>query len=179
MNTNPTNRKAVEDLTVGEHVADAQGVHRVIHSLPFRNGDGQRHIALMLDPIGSGQPWVARHPEGYHLTLATDELVRDHREIGRRAAAADALRQLADDIVRLRLSVSEYSLRLSAGVLRSRAELDRWAVYLGAEVRGGTPGDPIPAVNGSRPVMDGMVLSIQAQIQPAPQPATTDEQSGR
>jgi hypothetical protein len=177
------NRPTVETLAVGDHVSDNTGVHQVVHVLRYSNGDGTPMIALTQLPLGRGEPWVARHPEGTRLHLATDAEVREYTDAAQRAALAEALHSLADDIIEQRLPLPVHNVYFSAGVLGSRADLDRWAAYLGAEVRGGTADDPIPGVDGERPVAGRMVLTIHAQTpsEPKPQPApatATDAQVG-
>ena len=165
-----TNRRPVEQLAAGQHISDADGVHEVVHALSYRNGDGRPWMALTLRPLHVGQPWIARWQHGAAVHLATDEEIREYADMARRQAVADALHKLADDIVQKRLPLPSYTVFFSAGVLESRADLDRWAAYIGGEVRGGKPGDPIPAVTVDRPVAGRLSLNMHAQCQPEPEP---------
>ncbi|MGW3608987.1 hypothetical protein ACWD6N_03710 [Micromonospora sp. NPDC005163] len=168
MDTNPTNRRPVEQLTAGVHIADVHGVHELVHSLPYSNGDGSPMYALTLRPIGSGEPWVERHAKGVKVHLATDAEVAEAVDAVRRFALAQALRALADDIVDRNLPVSAGWFSVGPGVLDSRDDLNRWAAYFGAEVTmGGTAGD-IPVVRASRPVMAGLRLDFHAQSSAEP-----------
>ncbi|MEV4271976.1 hypothetical protein [Micromonospora aurantiaca (nom. illeg.)] len=162
-----TNRRPIETLTAGEHVSDSQGVHEIVHVLGMQDG-GAREITLTLRPLGAGKPWLMRHPEGTPVWAATPEEVREYADQGRRLAVAEQLYKLADDIVKQRLPLPNYTLFFSAGVVESRGDLDRWAAYVGGEVRGGTPGDPIPAVTVDRPVAGRLSLNMHAQCQPEP-----------
>ncbi|MFI1195484.1 hypothetical protein ACH4T9_19815 [Micromonospora sp. NPDC020750] len=169
MNENPTNRQAVEKLTIGQHISDNLGVHELVHHLPFHNGEGSQMYALTLRPLGAGDPWVSRHPEGAKLRLATDAEIRYYTDAGRREALAAALRQLASDIVEQQLPVSARLFDAAPGVLRSRADLERWAAYLGVEV---TLCGETPIATGSRPVADGLSLHFHTQCEPEPEPDT-------
>ncbi|MGW5556905.1 hypothetical protein ACWER9_06735 [Micromonospora sp. NPDC003944] len=169
MDTNSTNRKAVEDLTVGEHVSDNTGVHEVAHNLSYRNGDGNPMRALTFNPLGAGDPWVGRYAQGVKLHLATDDEVREFHDTGRRLALVSALHQLADEILSSRLPVPTYSLSVHGGV-HTRADLERWAAHLGVDVRmGGTDAD-IPVVDTTRKVGQSLTLGVYFQSPAEPKP---------
>ncbi|MBM0275362.1 hypothetical protein [Micromonospora tarensis] len=88
-----------------------------------------------------------------------------------RQQLAAHLHRIADDIVSQQLPLYELlSARLSLGVLDSRADLQRWADYLGTEIAedGGTD-DNIPHIEHKTLFDDtewGPWLSVQAQINP-------------
>ncbi|MFG3709512.1 hypothetical protein [Micromonospora sp. NPDC047730] len=169
------NRPAVENLAAGDHISDNTGVHQVVHVLRYNNGDGTPMIALTQLPLGKGEPWVARHAEGTKLHLATDAEVRDYTDAGRRAALAEALHNLADDIVEQRLPVSASLFDVGPGVLGSRADLERWAAYVGVEV---TLSGRIPIASTSRPIADGLSLHFHTQCSPEPEPVVVDPTAG-
>ncbi|WP_435233325.1 hypothetical protein [Micromonospora aurantiaca (nom. illeg.)] len=88
-----------------------------------------------------------------------------------RERLAAELHRLADDIVNLKLPVARLmSARLSVGVLENRADLERWATYLGVEIdEGGGTNTDIPAVDHLIHFDDrewGPWLNVHAQIQP-------------
>ena len=167
MSGQTTNHKAVEQITTGSHISDSRGVHEVAHVLPYRDGDGRQKYAVTLRPIGPGVPFVDRHSEGTQLRLADDAEIRMWEATSRRRALVAALHALADDIEQHELPVTARLFDAAPGVLRSRADLERWAEYLGTEIRmsGSTP-----IVSANRPVADGLDLHFHTQITPEPEP---------
>ncbi|WFE41912.1 hypothetical protein [Micromonospora sp. WMMD998] len=162
-----TNRRPIEDLTAGDHISDSQGVHEVVHVLGMQDG-GQREITLTLRPVGPGKPWLMRHTEGSAVAIATQEEVREYADLGRRRALADALHTLADGIVEQRLPLPRYWIGFRA-VLDSRADVDRWAAYLGVETKVGDT-NRTPSASADRPVADGLTLDIHMQGPAEPEP---------
>lgn len=164
------NRRAVEKLTAGDHITDAQGVHEVVHALEFSNGDGSPMTALTLRPLANGQPWIVRWQHGTTLHLATDDEVREYKDLGRRQALAKALHQLATDIVERRLPIPQYRFEVG-GVLPTRADLEAWAEFLGVDVAMGGGGD-IPVVRHEAATGDGPALcfGMQSRVEPKPAP---------
>lgn len=167
--------KRADALEAGDHVIEVAQYGKppqplkVLFAHPFRDGDGKPMVALMLDAptkIDGFSPLDLRVPVDAKFEMADEQDLAAFREAGQRQAVADELRKLADDIVDLRLPLPNYTLFFSAGVVESRADLDRWVEYLGGKVRGGTPGDPIPAVTVDRPVAGRLSLNIHAQCRP-------------
>ncbi|MFE7874741.1 hypothetical protein ACFUYE_30875 [Micromonospora humida] len=169
--SDPTNRTAVENLTVGQHISDNVGVHELVHHLRYRNGDGSPMHALTLRPLGKGEPWVARHAQGVLVILASDEEIREYREQGRRAALAEALHALADDITKHRLPVPAWTFTLR-GCLGSRADVEAWVARVGAVER---MSGRIPVAELSRPVGDHLKLEVAVQGPPEPEPEPAAE----
>ncbi|MEU4592587.1 hypothetical protein [Micromonospora aurantiaca (nom. illeg.)] len=163
MSQQSTNPRPVETFTVGDHISDAFGVHKLVHALPYVNGDGQRAQALTLVPLDSGEPFVAKYTEGTKLTPAGDAEVGEYADKGRRLALAEALRRLADDIVEHRLPLTAYRFTVSTGHLDSQAEVQRWAEYLGVEVGRSGASKDIAVANSSRPIADRLSFDVHAQ----------------
>ncbi|WP_320067669.1 GGDEF domain-containing protein [Micromonospora sp. RTGN7] len=131
MNENPTNREAVEKLTIGQHISDNLGVHELMHRLPYSNADGTPMYALTLRPLGKGDPWVSRQPEGAEVLLASDDEVRDevHAAVGQGALAARTLLD-SDEVARLRADCDRYRhLALTdplTGALNRHGLVEHW-----------------------------------------------------
>lgn len=163
MSQETTKPRPVETFTVGDHIRDAYGVHKLVHALPYVNGDGQRAQALTLVPLDSGDPWVAKYTEGTNLTPAGDDEVREYADKGRRVALAEALQRLAGDIVEHRLPLTSFRFTVSPGHLNSQAEVERWAEYLGTRVETSGASADIAVTNSSRPIADGLSFDVRAQ----------------
>lgn len=112
---------------------------------------------------------VAGAITGAGLTAGPAETPQEPAEPDLRQRFAAELHRIADDIVRLELPLAETmsgSLRL--GVLDSRADLERWAEYLGSTVKA-DPASNIPNTD-HRILLDGRPygawLTVAAQIPP-------------
>lgn len=190
MNTDPTNQKAVENLTAGDHLSDSAGVHELVHVLRYQDGDGREMFALTQRPLGPGDPWVARHRKGITVRLATEAEISEYTARRRREALAQALHRLADDIIDQGLPVPTYRLEVR-GCLNSRADVERWAKHLDGDLRMGGTDKDIPVAAVERPVLDGLRLELHFQgpseptddelaeaIDRAFAPVTADQQAG-
>ncbi|RKN45230.1 hypothetical protein [Micromonospora endolithica] len=134
MTTDPTNRRAVEKLTPGDHISDALGIHRVEHTFGYRNGDGRDSVAVTLQPLGRGplgpgEPWVARHVEGYELRLADEGEIAEFRDVQMRRQLREDLVALIDLFDRAAPQLSVYGRDISFKV--ADGEVDRLADHFG------------------------------------------------
>lgn len=177
MNEQTTNRRAVEHLAAGDHVSDANGVHRLVHHFGFRDGDGRRMRALTFEPLCKGQPWMAKVQEGHLFHLATDDEIAEVGDTRRRAA-------LHDDLVALHGLLGALGVRVAAHLgdgLRLPVvdgEVSRLAEKLGLPLEPfGYAESPNQAVEWTAPGDEdrGERLTVRFWGKPAPELPELDE----
>ena len=172
----PTVKRA-DALEAGDHVIEqfdgADRPTKVLVAQPYRNGDGTRMVSLMLDTLDGLRPLTLEYRAERMVELADEQDLAAFHDTAQRQALAKALHQLAADIVERRLPIPQYRFEVG-GVLATRADLEAWAEYLGAEVAMGGGGD-IPVVRHEAATGDGPVLYFGMQSRVEPQPAAEPE----
>lgn len=127
-----TNIRRVDNLTVGDHLSDHQGVHELVHIYRFDNGDTPM-IALTARALSTGVPWLSRHAVEDEVRVATADEIREYEVMGRRRAFANTLCEIADQVNDERLPLGRITADLTV-FLDDDAGLDQWAKALGIEV---------------------------------------------
>lgn len=148
MNTVP-NEKPAAEVQPGEHLIEgADDVALVQHALPYTDTDHQPMVALTVLPLrGDREPFLARFRSNIMLRLATDAEIAAVGEQQRRIALAEALRDVAEQILVNRLPVDYQVFDI---VLDTRAEAQRWATAYGLPMPEETSSGKTPALQIER-----------------------------
>jgi hypothetical protein len=158
----------IDGQLVSDHAATALSWRPDGHGwylLPIDSIEGDGHASPEYLAAGTPEQIAGWLTELLDHTPAEPE---QPAELTVRERLAAELHRIADDIVRLKLPLDRTQLRL--GVLDSRADLERWAAYLGSEIEedGGTANNITKTEHTIRLTDDrwGPSLQIHAQIPP-------------
>lgn len=162
--------RAVQLLTGGEHVNHQ--VHQdgdvvtwqVDHVAPYTDENSVPMVALMLTPVGGGEPALIWERRGVTLPVATETEIAAAKAEGTRFALANGLHELARRVLNDRLPVPGF-VHLSA-VADSREQLDTWAKAFGVEVH----------MVGRYPVASWELGGLDVRMQGAEEPEPTDDE---
>lgn len=125
-----------DTLRPGQYIADPSipgSVGEIAHVVPYHDADGRPRVAVTVMPLWhSAEPLLMRRHAADSVRLATPAEIDACQERRRRREVALGLVSLADQIEGGELPLGSYiGVSMSVG---ARADVDRWASALGAEV---------------------------------------------
>ncbi|TDB71811.1 hypothetical protein E1211_15380 [Micromonospora sp. 15K316] len=120
-------------LERGQHIISRSIVAEVAYVLPYRDGDGHPTVAVMVNPVGAGEPFGDRLYADVLVRLATEGEVAAAVEGAHRVQLVAGLRELADLIEQHELRFrSWYGIDVNA--VLPEGEVSRVSELLGVEL---------------------------------------------
>lgn len=161
------------DVTPGQHIEDLETcrVHKATHVLPFVNGDREPMVAVTLEPLDGGEPFLARYRATALVQPAPTEAVEKAQGDTRRNVLLASLMELVDVIATNKLPVPEsYTYPEFTMMLKSRADFVQWAGVLGAPIRAGGTDKNIPLANSTMGTGRALHICVQGPTEPKADP---------